>query len=721
MVIFTIHCIVKSGSRINLTMWNTIVMIRNPLLNYAVFVPYAEVKAEHILPAIKSSIEKSRLRLTQILDTWRHKQTLTFASTLGALIEMEDITAKVWTPVENLLSLNGTDELRAQAEIARPLLVEFYNEYSLNPDVYQMIKDYANSPEAQSLTGEYKRHLENTLKDFKLSGAELEGAAKEEFKTLNLKLADLTQKFSDNVTDSKFELIITQQADLSGLPEDIMKTAQLKADEMRMEAPDQIPLGSYVFNLDYPSYIPFMKFADSSKLRKLLYIKYLSKGTAKASTGILGKNKFLDNSNLIVEIFAARLKQSQLLGYNNYAEVSLQTKMAGNPRIVKDFLQRLAVKTKKLAQKEYDELLAFQRQINYHNSENDLTTVYPWDKEYLQEKLRKQKYDFDTNLLKPYFELESCIHGMFDIAKALYQVDLRQVYDIELWDKDLRVYEVLDKAKRIGIIYMDLFPRDIKRQGAWVMPLVAASTNPDGSRVLPQCTLACNLTQPTADTPSLLTQMELVTLFHEFGHALHHLFSTVELAPLSGTEVEWDFVELPSQLNENFAWEKATLNLFAKHYQTGDNIPNELIDKMLRARFFNEGLACTRQLEFALFDLVFYMQDHLGDKTAQEIFVDTVNQYGVFQVHPETNFANSFSHIFAGGYAAGYYSYKWAEILEADAFSKFKQAGVLSSAVGLEYRDKILARGDSKASKELFVDFMGREPSEDALLERMGL
>ncbi len=693
----------------------------NPLLTYAEFAPYAQIQAEHIVPATKQAIVESQETLNKILDTWRSGQALTFDSTLGALIEMEDITSKVWTPVENLLSLNGTDELREQAEIARPLLVEFYNEYSLNADVYQMIKDYAASSEAQNLVGERKRHLENTLKDFKLSGAELQGKDKEEFKELNLKLSDLTQKFSDNVTDSKFELVITDQADLRGLPEDIINAAKHKADELRVQA--SIPEDAYVFNLDYPSYIPFMKFADSSELRKTMYLKYLTKATDKASVGLVGKAKVLDNTNLTKEIFAARLRQAQLLGYKNYAELSLETKMADNPEAVKAFLERLALKTKKLAQSEYQELVSFQQQINYQNSENDPNTVYPWDKDYLQEKLRKQKYDFDSNLLKPYFELERVIDGMFAIAEHLYQVSFRQVHDIEIWDKDLRVYEVLEKnsSARTGFIYMDLFPRDVKRQGAWVMPLVPAYTRTDGSRVVPQCTLACNLTKPMQARPSLLTQMEVVTLFHEFGHALHHLFSTVELAPLSGTDVEWDFVELPSQLNENFAWERESLNLFAKHYQTGENIPEELLTKMLKARFFNEGLACVRQLEFALFDLNFYMQESLSKKTAKDIFMDIANQYGVFKVHPETNFPNSFSHIFAGGYAAGYYSYKWAEILEADAFAKFKNAGVLSAKVGREYRNKILSQGDSRPPKELFVDFMGREPSEEALLERMGL
>lgn len=693
----------------------------NPLANYAEFAPYSEIQAKDILPALEEAVQESQKVLNNILASWRNGEVLSFDTTLAALMKMEDITSKVWTPVENLLSLSGTDEIREEAEKARPKLIEFYNEYSLNPDVYRMIKDYSLTEEASKLDGERKRHLENTLIEFKLSGAELQGEDKEEFKELNLKLADLTQKFSDNVTDSKFELIVTDQADLLGLPDDILKAAQQKALELRTLKPDLIPVDAYVFNLDYPSYIPFMKFSAKSDLKKKLYLKYLTKATERADAGICGKSKNLDNTDIMQEIFAAHLKQAQLLGYKNYAELSLETKMAGNPYKVKEFLERLAAKAKPLAEKEYQELLEFQQKINYINSENDFGTVYPWDKDYLQEQLRKSKYDFDSNILKPYFELEASLHGMFAIAKALYQVDFRQVLDIPVWHSDVRVYEAIDNGNRLGVIYVDLFPRDIKRQGAWVMPLVPAYTKADGSRNIPQCALVCNLTRPTMSQPSLLTQVEIVTLFHEFGHALHHIFSTVNLSSLSGTDVEWDFVELPSQLHENFVWEKDSLSLFAKHYQTQEPIPEPLLNKMLETRFFHEGLDCIRQLEFGLFDLTLYLQDSLESQSVLDLFRNIISKYGIFAVHPEARFPNSFSHIFAGGYSAGYYSYKWAEILEADAFGKFQEFGVLDSRIGLEFREKILSKGDTKPSRELFVDFMGREPDEAALLQRMGL
>lgn len=699
-------------------------MSTNPLLNYQEFVPYAQIKAEHIVPAVKEAINKAQAELEKILA-----QTVepNFETSLFALIEMENLVERSWHPVENLLSLVGTEEIRNAANEARPLVVEFFNNYALDPRVYALIKKYAASAEAKLLTGERKRHLENTLIDFKLSGAELEGEDKEEFKKLNLRLSEISQKFSDNVTDSKFELVIVNKSDLSGLPEDIIAGAARKATEMREELSSgskaKIPEDSWLFNLDYPSYGPFMKFADRGDLRKKLYIEYLSQGTTKASRGLVSTSEEnLDNDPLIEEIFSTKLRKSNLLGYKSFADLSLETKMAPSAKEVKIFLERLAVKARTLAEKEYAELVAFQKQIGYKNTENNPEKVYPWDKEYLSEKLRKAKYDFDTNLVKPYFELKNTIEGMFKIAETLFSIKLERIKNIETWHPDVEVYQINNSdGTRVGSFYMDLYPRDTKRQGAWVMPLIAASIKSDGTKVFPQCALVCNLTKPHADSPSLLTHLEVTTLFHEFGHALHHLLSTVGLEPLSGTNVEWDFVELPSQLNENFCWEPLSLKSFAKHYQTNKAIPDEILNKMLAARNFNEGLACIRQLEFGLFDLAIYMREQNDKSSALDIYKSIVKQYGLFEVWDATNFPCAFSHIFAGGYAAGYYSYKWAEVLEADAFSRFQAEGVLNPIVGKDYREKILERGDSEAPMNLFKDFMGREPSEDALLRRMGL
>jgi len=696
-------------------------MNKNPLLNYQEFVPYEQISAQIIEEAVIQRVETARAKLEEIVKI--DPNNLSFKNTLFEFIELDNMVEKVWNPVQNLLSLMGSEEIREVANKTRPIIVQFYNDYSLDERVYKLVKDFSQSEAAQNLSHEEKRHLENTLTGFKLSGAELEGEAKEEFKKLNLELSELSQKFSDNATDSKFELIVKDE-DLEGLSNDVIQTAKELANEYRKKlGSEKIPENAAIFNLDYPSYGPFMKFSTKSKLKKLFYENYLRKGTAQANRGLLGtKEDSLDNEILIEKIFKAKLRKSHLLGFKNYAELSLQTKMAPSPQKVKEFLQRLASKAKLLAQQENQELIEFQKEINYQNSENDFSKVYPWDKEYLSEKLREKKYAFDTNLTKPYFELEQTITGMFNIATTLFNIEFKTNEQIEKWHKDVTVYEVFENQEKIGTFYMDLFPRDIKRGGAWVMPLVQACENIHGEKILPQCTLSCNLTKPSKEQPSLLNHTEVTTLFHEFGHALHHLLSKVKLEPLSGTNVEWDFVELPSQLNENFVWEKESLQSFAKHFQTKEAIPDELLESMLKARTFNEGLACIRQLEFGLFDLAIYMIEKQEDfEQPLEIFKKIVTQIGVNEVWQGTNFPCAFSHIFAGGYSAGYYSYKWAEVLEADAFSRFQNEGVLNPQVGLEYKKAILEKGDSQKPMELFVEFMQREPREEALLQRMGL
>lgn len=681
-------------------------VLDNPLLSKEEFTPYSQIKAEHVLPALKEAISQAEEILEKTIH--QNQDELNFENTMVAFIEMEELIENVWTPVENLLSLMGTQDIREAAEEARPLMIEFFNKYALDERVYKLVKRYAETEEAKSLTGEHKRYLETTIRDFRLSGAELNESDKARFKELNLKGSELSQRFSNNVTDSKFELIITDPKDLSGLPEDIIDMAKEKADELRQEK--EIPEGAWVFNLDYPSFGPFMKFADNSELRKKIYFEYLNKGTRDSK----------NNKDLIKKIFDIKTEKAKLLGYNNYAEVSLETKMAKDPSKVKAFLERLASKVKDLAQKEYKALVKFQKESGYQNLINDPETVQLWDKEYLSEKLRKKEYAFDTNLLKQYFELEHCIQGMFNIAQEIFGIDFELQENSELWHEDVRFYLVKDKSgAAIGNFYLDLHPRAIKRGGAWMMPLTQGHELKNGSYRKPQAVCSCNLTK---GKPALLNHIELVTLFHEFGHALHHLLTKAKLSPMAGTNVEWDFVELPSQLYENWAWEKESLQSFAKHYETEEIIPDDLVDKLKKSRIFNEGLACIRQLEFSLFDLNIYTKEELKDY--QEVFDtynDLVKEYGIFDLLEGTNFPCSFEHIFAGGYSAGYYSYKWAEVLEADVFSRFEKEGILSSKVGHEYREKILEKGDTEPPENLFKDFMGREPSEEALLARMGL
>lgn len=697
-------------------------MCPNPLLDYEEFCPYSKIEAKYIGEAVNIALEKSYAKLEEILK--QKAEQISFKSSLHALIELEYISEKVWLPVENLLSLKANKELREAANEARPLIVKFFNELAMDERVYSLVKTFAQSDEAKNLNPERARYLKNLILDFKLSGAELNNEDKSKLKELNLLLADLSHKFSDNVTDSKFELVLSED-DCKGLPKEALEAAKILAEEFRRQlGPEKIPENSYVINLDYPSYMPFMRFAENANLRKILYLAYLNQGSKNASKGLLETSEpgALSNEDLIDEILQAQLAKAKLLGYPNFASLSLETKMAPNPEKVREFLERLGSKAKELAKQEYNELIGFQQKINYTNTENNPNKIYPWDKEYLSEKLRKEKYNYDFNELKEYFELNQVLAGMLNLATKLFRIEFEKVNDIEVWDKDVIVLAVKDQdsQKTLGIIYLDLYPRDLKRQGAWLMPLVSAYTDSNGKRHQAQCALVCNLTKSTANQPSLLSHQEVETLFHEFGHALHHLLSDIELEPLAGTNVEWDFVELPSQFMENFTWEKISLDYFAKHYQNQNPIPDRLLEAVLKSRIFQEGLACIRQVEFALFDLGLYMQEEIKI-SALELYKEIVAKYGIFEYYPGTNFPCGFSHIFAGGYAAGYYSYKWAELLEADVFAKFKSEGVINEKLGKKYRDTILSKGDSKSPMELFMDFMGREPNEQALLTRMGL
>jgi Zn-dependent oligopeptidase len=700
----------------------------NPLLEKNEFVNYNDIKPAHVLPAVEASMKEAKERIESILNAVSrlggNGEGMTFSEFIHPFIEAESVVSRAWSPVSNLLALDGGDELREEASKARPKVVEFGNDVTLDPRVYEMFSLYSKSKEGLSLEGERKRYIENTLRDLKLMGAGLSEEKKTELKALNIELAELSRKFSDNVTDSKVELILTKKEDLSGLPEDFIKAAKLKADQYREKlGEDKIPQGACLINLDYPSYIPFMRYSDRGDLRKDLSYNFLQQGTSRATGGLLEdkeNKKDLDNHKVILDLLKNKKKKAQLLGFKNFSELSLQVKMAKDPKKVISFLEKIAEKAKPVAISELKALAEFQKSIAYKNTESREGKVFSWDREYLSEKYKKQKFDFDANVLKPYFELENTIKGMFSLIETLFSVRLEKLSGIAKWHQDVDVYAVTDeKGQRKGILYFDLFPRDTKRQGAWVNPLLNTHKDSRGDRHVGQCVLACNLTPATKDQPSLLSMDEARTLFHEMGHALHHVLSDVELEPLGGLNVAWDFVELPSQLFENFLLEEVSLKKIAKHYQTGEEIPDGLIEKIKQGERFLSGIFFIRQLEFGLFDMEIYSRDNVDAIEPDQVFKEIVSKYGVFDYWEGTHFPYAFSHIFGGGYAAGYYSYKWAEVLEADAFNKFKEDGVLSAKVGREYRDKILAKGDSEEPMKLYKDFMGREPDEVALLERL--
>jgi Zn-dependent oligopeptidase len=650
---------------------------------------------------------------------------LSFESVLYPLIDISLRVSRVWSPVGNLLSLKGTPELRQAAEQARPLVVGFFNDMLLDARVYELVTLFAESSFGKRLRGERARYLSQTLRDLKLAGANLGPESKIELKEINLKLADLSRRFSDNVTDSKFELILTEKDDLRGLPQEVIVASHRRADTFREKlGAHVVPTGAALFTLDYPSFVPFMRFSERGDLRKKLSFAYLQQGSAHATRGLLqnadSTNTPLDNKEISTKVCSLSAQKAKLLGFKNYAELSLATKMAKTPTRVQEFLESLAKRVKPIAQKEKDALISFQNEICYNNGENQPQTLFPWDREFLCEKLRKSRYNFDSQEAKPYFELRQTLNGIFSVATKLFGISFTRADGIDTWHDDVETYKVVgEEGQHLGLLYLDLYPREMKDQGAWVNPLLNGHHNSVGAYHAAQCILVCNLTPPATDTPSLLSFEEANTLFHEFGHALHHLLSKVELEPLAGLNVPYDFVELPSQLFENFCSEAISLKTFARHYQTGAEMPEELLSKMIVARKLFAGLTALRQLEFGLFDLAVFTQDDSAEYDLIQLYRNVIENYGVIPFWEGTLFPYSFSHIFGGSYAAGYYSYKWSEVLEADAFTRFKEDGVLSEAVGRAFRDTILSRGDSKEALELFADFMGREPKEDALLKKL--
>ncbi len=701
----------------------------NPLLSSDEFVNYAALTPEHVVPAIEEAIAKAKKALEKVFSksAWyaENPASTTFDQAIFPIIEAELIVTRAWAPVSNLLSLDGTPALRQAADKARPLVVAFHNDVTFDPRLFQIVSAYAASAEAKTLTGERARYLSNLQRDLRLAGAGLPEEQKAKLRELNLRLADLARRFTDNATDSKYEMVLTEADQLRGLPEDVLAAARHRADTFREKAgADRVPPGAHLFNLDYPSYVPFMRYSERSDLRKQLAFESLQRATPRATRGLLGDpadaGKSLDNAEIIREICAAKAEKAALLGFQNFAELSLAPKMAKDPNRVISFLESLAAKARPVAKKEYDALVAFQQEIGFKNSENDPNQLFPWDRAFLEEKLRKKRFDFDSKETKPYFELRRTLRGMFSLGEKLFGNTFERISNVPVWNADVEAYAVKDEhGKVLGTLFLDLYPRDTKNQGAWVNPLCNSYIDSSGKAHRAQCILVCNLTPPGPDFPSLLSYDEVRTLFHEFGHAMHHLLSTVSLEPLSGLNVAYDFVELPSQLLENFCTEEVFLTTFARHFETDAEIPATLLKKIKAAQHFLEGLMFIRQLEFGIFDMSVYTHGKGSSFDVDQLFRDVVTRIGVLGYWEGTHFPAGFGHIFGGGYAAGYYSYKWSELLEADAFSRFKDNGVLSSAVGREYRDKILCKGDSEEPMKLFVDFMGREPKDDALLERL--
>ena len=673
----------------------------NPLLDIPYLPAFSTIQAEHVIPALETVLQDNRAWLA---DTLARPTAFTWETLVTPMNEAANRLDRMWSPVSHMNAVVNTETLRQAYNTCLPTLSDYHTEVGQNPELYAAIK--AIREQDTALNSAQRKSLDDSLLGFKLSGIALSDDEKAVYRRISQDLSQLTSRFSDNVLDATnaWTKHITDVAELAGLPESALAMAAQTA--------QQRGLDGWVLTLQFPSYIAVMTYADNRELRAEMYRAY----TTRASE--LGANPAWDNTAVMRDILRLRQEEAELLGYTNYAELSLATKMAENPQQVLAFLNDLARKAKPYAQQEYAELLAFASTLG-------LDDVQAWDVTYVSEKMKHARFDFTEEDLKPYFPADRVIAGLFAQVEKLFGVRITQQTDgVDLWHPDVRFYHVYAPTGELqAVFYLDLYARQHKRGGAWMSDFCGRFRRADGSLQIPVAFMTCNGSAPVGEQPALLTHDEVVTLFHEFGHGLHHMLTQVDYPDIAGIAgVEWDAVELPSQFMENWCWERSVLDKLAAHWQTGEPLPDNLFQKMLAARHFQTAMATVRQLEFALFD----MHLHLDPSAAQEGQVQAIRQQVLEQVAvikpPAFNrMPHTFTHVFAGGYAAGYYSYKWAEVLSADAFARFEEEGLDNLEVGTAFLREVLEVGGSRPAMESFVAFRGRKPTVDALLRHSGL
>ncbi len=679
----------------------------NPLLEAHTLPPFNRIKAEDVVPAITTLIDEAKQGLEKQLS---ENDALTWENLIEPIESREDKMGQAWSPVSHLNGVMNSDALRDAYEEAEGLLTDYYTEVGQNRDLYEAYEGLLSSSQFESLSQPQKKTISNAVRNFKLSGVALEGEAKASFKQVKSELSRLTTTFSNNVLDAtngwSYHLEVAEGDDqsdaLAGLPDFIIDGAKKAAKDK--------DLSGYVFTLDLPVYFTIMSQSENEPLRKVMYEAYCTRASQEGPTA--GQ---WDNTEIITEILALRQKLAALLNYNNYAEVSLAKKMASSPEEVVIFLSELAEKTRPFADKEIEELKAFAK------NEFSVNEISAWDIPYFSEQLKLKKYNVSQELLRPYFPLTTVKAGMFKLVEKLYGIDVREA-KAEVWHEDASFYEIFKDGNKIASFYFDLFARAKKRGGAWMADCRDRRIN-NGEQQLPVAFLVCNFNAPVDGKPSLLTHNEVTTLFHEFGHGLHHMLTKINVAAVSGISgVEWDAVELPSQFMENFCWQPEVLSFISEHFESGDALPKEMLGNMLAAKNFQSAMQMLRQIEFALFDLRLHMEFGDSDFPGVQALLDEVREKVAVLIPPSINkFQNGFSHIFAGGYAAGYYSYKWAEVLSADAFSAFEEEGVFNAETGQRFLTEILEKGGSQSALELFTSFRGRAPSPEPLMRHSGL
>ena len=674
--------------------------MKNPLLTESALkygaTDFSKIRNEHYLPAFEAAIAEAKAEIDAITA---NPEAPTFENTIEAMEYAGGTLNRIAGIFYNLMECNTNESMQETAEAIAPMMTEYSMYVSLNGKLFERVKAVYESRGSLDLEADAMKLLEDTYKSFARNGANLSAEDKETYSRLAEEASVLTLKFSKNVLDATndYVLNVTDSTELKGLPEFVKKAAAQAAKEKNLEG--------WAFTLDYPSYSPFLKYSENRELRRQMWMAY--------NTRAIGGER--DNSQIVKDIIGHRIKMSSLLGYETYAEYALEERMAGNQQTVLDFLDRLLIPSLPYARKEVAEINSYAKANGFEGEE-----IMPWDFSYWSERYKSTTYDLNDEMLKPYFRLDNCIEAVFGLATRLYGITFEET-DLPKYHEDVKVYDVKDRdGSHLALFYADFFPRESKRGGAWMTDFRSQGVF-NGVERRPHIQIVTNFTKPVGDEPSLITHDELTTLLHEFGHALHGMFAQGRYPSLTGTSVPRDFVELPSQIMENWAFEPEWLNTFAKHYQTGEVIPAELIEKIVNTKNYLAAYSQVRQLQFGILDMAWHTLTSVPEVSAIEFEKNALRNSNVMPSVDNAGFSTSFGHIFSGGYAAGYYSYKWAEVLEADAFSLFKEKGIFNREVAQSFRDNILSKGGTLPADEIYRNFRGHDPQPEALMEKLGL
>jgi oligopeptidase A len=665
---------------------------------------FSQITPDQIVPAVTEAIRDNKALIEEKLQSLSH---FTWDNFVNVLDEADDHLGKLWSPVGHMNAVVSNDPLRQAHDACLPLFAEYATFVGQHQGLYDAYLSISESDEFADLKEEQQKVISNALRDFKLSGIALPEDKKRRYGEITQQLSQLQSQFSNNVMDATlaWSKLISDVKELDGLPESALAAAKQAAQEKEQQG--------YLLTLDFPSYLPVMTYAKNRALRQEVYQAFATRASDQGPHA----GEF-DNSDIIDKILALRHELALLLGFENFADYSLATKMAESPLQVINFLTELADKSYPQGERERDQVLAFAKGLD------GIEHLESWDLSYYAERLKQQKYAISDEELRPYFPENNVLNGLFEVVHRLFGLTIKEISGVDTWHADVRVFAIYDQQQtHLGSFYLDLYARAHKRGGAWMNDCRVRRRLVNGQLQLPVAYLTCNFNKPIGDQPALFTHDEVITLFHEFGHGLHHMLTKIESAPVSGVNgVPWDAVELPSQFLENWCWEPQALALISGHVKTGKTLPTELLDKMLAAKNYNGALMMLRQIEFSLFDFVLHHQyQPENGSQAEKVLNDVRDQVAVIKPPSFNRFQHGFSHIFAGGYAAGYYSYKWAEVLSADAFSRFEEFGIFDQETGRDFLQAILEKGGSSDPMELFKNFMGREPSIDALLRHSGI